>query len=129
MSFDMNSKNLVPGTTLGCRADAPEQCISSAPDEQSNLELDGLKPAAIVSSLVQKPSASQPFVAKMMMPDENDRYKKGKNSALDKRYSLYKKKNIFAGNAVDNALSDEEGDLLVKLWCKERSTPWMMYTQ
>ena len=76
MSFDMNSKNLVPGTTHWCRADAPEQCISSAPDEQSNLELDGLKPAAIVSSLVQKPSASQPFVAKMMMPDENDRYKK-----------------------------------------------------
>ena len=63
------------------------------------------------------------------MSNENDRYKKGTNSALDKRYSLYKKKNIFAGNAVDNALSDKEGDLLVKLWCKERATPWMMYTQ
>ena len=65
----------------------------------------------------------------MMMSDEKDRYKKGENPRLDKGYSVYKKMKIFAGNAVDEALSDKEGTLLVKLWCKQQATPWKMCTQ
>ena len=64
-----------------------------------------------------------------MMLDKKDRYKKGENPALDKGYSLFKKMSIFAGEAVDEALTDEEGNLLVKLWCKERERPRMMFTQ
>ena len=63
------------------------------------------------------------------MLDKKDRYKKGENPALDKGYSLYEKMSIFAGEAVDEALTDEEGNLLVKLWCKERERPRMMFTQ
>ena len=58
--------------------------------------------------------------------DESDLYKKGQNLTLDKRYSVYKKMNVFAGDGVDEALSDEEGNLLVKLWIKEVKAPWKM---
>ena len=61
--------------------------------------------------------------------DENDLYKEGQNLALDKRYSVYKKMRVFAGDGVDEALSDEEGSLLVKLWIKEVKTPWKMLTK
>ena len=61
--------------------------------------------------------------------DENDLYKEGQNLALDKRYSVYKKMRVFAGDGVDEALSDEEGSLLVKLWIKEVKTLWKMLTK
>ena len=61
--------------------------------------------------------------------DENDLYKEGQNLALDKRYSVYKKIRVFAGDGVDEALSDEEGSLLVKLWIKEVKTLWKMLTK
>ena len=64
-----------------------------------------------------------------MILDKKDRYKKGENPALDKGYSLFKKMNIFAGEAVDEALTDKEGTLLVKLWCKQQARPRMMFTQ
>ena len=57
----------------------------------------------------------------------NRYYCKGENPDLDKKYAQYKKLNIFAGLAVDNALSDKEGDILVKLWCKERLNPQKLY--
>ena len=57
----------------------------------------------------------------------NRYYCKGKDLELDKKYAQYKKVNIFAGSAVDKALSDKEGDLLVALWLKERSNPRKLY--
>ena len=61
--------------------------------------------------------------------DGKDRYKEGHNPTLDERYSVYRRMNIFAGDGVDAALSNKEGDLLVELWLKERETPWKMQTR
>ena len=61
--------------------------------------------------------------------DGKDRYKAGHNPTLDERYSVYRRMNIFAGDGVDAALSNKEGDLLVELWLKERQTPWKMQTK
>ena len=60
----------------------------------------------------------------MVETEQTNRYYcKGENPDLDKKFAQYKKLNIFAGSAVDNALSDKEGDTLVELWCKERMNP------
>ena len=64
-----------------------------------------------------------------MMSEEKDLYKKGENPTLDEGYIVYRKLKIFAGDGVEEALSDKEGTLLVKLWCKEKSTPWKMFKQ
>ena len=42
------------------------------------------------------------------------------------RYSQYKKVNLFAGRAYHAALSQEEANTLIKLWNKERKTPWSL---
>ena len=65
----------------------------------------------------------------LVLPDEEDLYKKGRNPTLDKKYEEYKKINVFAHSAADKALSEKENDMLVKLWCKFRARPWKMYTQ
>ena len=58
---------------------------------------------------------------------ENKSYCKGDNPELDKKFADYKKVNVFAGLAVDKALTDNEGDILVELWLKERTTPRKLY--
>ena len=55
--------------------------------------------------------------------DENIKYRKGDNPELDKKLELYKKSNLFAGNAAVEALSDKEADTLVELWRKARYVP------
>ena len=64
-----------------------------------------------------------------MMSEEKDQHKKGENPTLDEGYIVYRKMKIFAGDGVSEALSDKEGTLLVKLWCKEKATPWKMFKQ
>ena len=61
--------------------------------------------------------------------DGKELYKEGHNPTLDERYSVYRRMNIFAGDGVDVALSDGEGNLLAELWVKERETPWKMQTR
>ena len=60
----------------------------------------------------------------MSTPKEKDPYRKGENKQLDMKYSQYKSVNLFAGPAIDMALSYEEGDTLLKIWRKERTMPW-----
>ena len=55
--------------------------------------------------------------------DENIKYRKGDNPELDKKFELYKKSNLFAGNAAVEALSDKEADTLIELWRKARYVP------
>ena len=64
-----------------------------------------------------------------MLSEEKDLYKQGHNPTLVKRSSIYRKLSVFSGNAVDVALSDKEGTLMVDLWIKERTVPWKMRTQ
>ena len=62
----------------------------------------------------------------MIWPVVKDGYRKGKNKQLDLRYSQYKKVNLYAGRAYHAALSPEEANTLIKLWNKERKTPWSL---
>ena len=62
----------------------------------------------------------------MIGSDEKSRYRKGQNPELDKRFELFKRANLFAGDAVDNALSQKEVDSLIKIWCKFRRAPWKL---
>ena len=62
----------------------------------------------------------------MIWPVVKDGYRKGENKQLDLRYSKYKKVNLFAGRAYHAALSQEEAITLIKLWNKERKTPWSL---
>ena len=62
----------------------------------------------------------------MSTPKEKDPYRKGENKQLDMKYSQYKSVNLFAGPAIDMALSYEEGDTLLKIWRKERTMPWAL---
>ena len=58
-----------------------------------------------------------------------DLYKKGRNPQLDLKYAQYEEVNVFAGRAVDEALSDKDGNKLVRLWMKRRKSPWRMSFQ
>ena len=51
----------------------------------------------------------------MIGSDEQTLYKKGENSELDKKFERLKKGNIFAGDAFDDALFDEEAKSLIKV--------------
>ena len=62
----------------------------------------------------------------MIWPVVKDGYRKGEKKQLDLRYSKYKKVNLFAGRAYHAALSQEEANTLIKLWNKERKTPWSL---
>ena len=59
----------------------------------------------------------------MIGSDEQTLYKKGENSELDKKFELLKNGNIFAGDAYDDALCDEEAKSLIKVWCKAQRVP------
>ena len=48
------------------------------------------------------------------------------NPDLDKKLTLSKKINLFARNAVANALSETEAETLVQLWRKARYKPWKL---
>ena len=62
----------------------------------------------------------------MIWPKVKDGYRKGENKGLDLRYSQYKKVNLFAGRAYDEALSPEEANTLIELWNKEQKLPWTL---
>ena len=50
-------------------------------------------------------------------------YRKGDDTNLDKGYSRYQRMRLWSAGAVDDALTEEEANTLVKLWKKERITP------
>ena len=50
-------------------------------------------------------------------------YRKGEDTNLDKGYSKYKRMRLWSAGAVDEALTEEEANTLVKLWKKDRITP------
>ena len=62
----------------------------------------------------------------MIWPKVKDGYRKGENKELDLRYSQYKKVNLFAGRAYDEALSPGEANTLIELWNKEQKLPWTL---
>ena len=62
----------------------------------------------------------------MIWPKVKDGYRKGENKGLDLRYSQYKKVNLFAGRAYDEALSPGEANTLIELWNKEQKLPWTL---
>ena len=55
--------------------------------------------------------------------DEKTKYKVGDNLELDEKFALYKKVNLFTGEAYHDALSQEEAKVLIKLWGKARRVP------
>ena len=55
---------------------------------------------------------------------ETGLYVKGRDLQLDKRYSEYKKLNLWSGLGLSCALSKEEGDSLIDLWQKDQRIPW-----
>ena len=60
---------------------------------------------------------------------ETGLYVKGRDLQLDKRYSEYKKLNLWRGLGLSLALSKEEGDSLIDLWHKDQRTPWKLTVQ
>lgn len=62
----------------------------------------------------------------MIGSDEKTRYKKGENPELDAKFELFERTNIFAGDAVDSTLSQNEIDRLIKVWAKFRQVPWQL---
>ena len=58
--------------------------------------------------------------------DKEMRYRKRQNPELDNKFELFKRADLFAGDAVDNALSQKEVDRLIKIWCKYRRAPWKL---
>jgi len=50
-------------------------------------------------------------------------YSKGDDTNLDKGFSRYQRMRLWSAGAVDDALTEEEANTLVKLWKKERITP------
>ena len=55
------------------------------------------------------------------------RYRKGNDPKLDEKFALFKKVNIFAGGAYDDALSKKEAATLLKVWSKSRILPKKLY--
>ena len=47
-------------------------------------------------------------------------YIKGKGPNLDKAYSRYKRMRLWAGDAIDVALTEKEAKTLLRLWRKEK---------
>lgn len=65
----------------------------------------------------------------MIGSDKETKYKKGNNPELDKKFEVYKKVNLFTGEAYHDALSQKEAKRLIKLWGKERRTRWRLNVQ
>ena len=56
-------------------------------------------------------------------PNKKIRYRRGNNRELDKKFALFKKTNLFAGSAYDDALAKNEAATLRKVWSKYRRLP------
>ena len=65
----------------------------------------------------------------MIGSDKETKYKKGDNPELDKKFEVYKKVNLFVGQAYHDALSQKEAKRLIKLWGKENRTRWRLNVQ
>ena len=61
--------------------------------------------------------------------EHKDLYRKGHDKDLDRKFALYKKKNIWAGNAYLETLTEDEIKIMGKLWRKERMTPKKIQTK
>ena len=55
-------------------------------------------------------------------------YKPGVDEELDRKLSRYRKLRIWHGEAYTNSLTENEVDIMVKLWRKEKRTPWKLLT-
>ena len=62
-------------------------------------------------------------------PSKTTRYRVGDNPELDEKFKLYKKVNLFVGDAYHDELSKEEANTLIKLWGKARSFPRRLKVQ
>ena len=60
---------------------------------------------------------------------EKTTYRVGDNPELDEKFALYKKANLFAGEAYHDELSQEEAKALIKLWGKARRVPSRLEVQ
>ena len=56
-------------------------------------------------------------------------YRKGEDINLDKGYSKYKHMRLWSGDALNEALTEEEAKTLVKLWKKDKITPRKLYVE
>jgi len=56
-------------------------------------------------------------------------YRKGQDIALDTKFLKYRGMRIWAGGAVNQALTKNEIDTLVKLWRKEKLSPHKLYVE
>ena len=54
-------------------------------------------------------------------------YKPGENKDLDVRFAEYKKRLVWWGSSIYEALSEEETDLMIPIWKKAKLTPWKLY--
>ena len=48
---------------------------------------------------------------------------------MDLKFAQFKKVNIFAGRAFDEALSKKEAKTLIRVWSKQRKSPWRLNVQ
>ena len=53
-------------------------------------------------------------------------YRKGEDANLDKAYSRYKRMRLWSDGAVNEALTQQEANTLLKLWKKEKFKPRML---
>ena len=65
-------------------------------------------------------------VSKMSKSSKTLLYKKGQNSILDEKFSVYKKTSVWSGLAVNEALTQEEVEIMIILWKREQRTPWKL---
>ena len=64
-----------------------------------------------------------------MIRSDETKYRRGENPALDKKFELFKKVNLFTGDAYHAALSPKEAKSLIKLWSKAKHIPWKLNLQ
>ena len=58
--------------------------------------------------------------------DKKTRYRVGQNIELDKKFRLYKRVNLFTGEAYHEALSQKEAKVLIKLSGKVERVAWRL---
>ena len=59
----------------------------------------------------------------MALSHVKTRYRKGDNPELDRKFALFKKKNLFVSRAYHEALSQKEAHTLIRVWTKARMVP------
>ena len=111
----MKSERNTVDTTEGANTTGTRRCIGSVEEAKVEEHLE-------VTSIVGTHNT-------MTGLGEETRYKKGVNVELDKKFALYKKVNLFTGNAYHDALSQKEAKVLIKLWTKARRVPWNLNVQ